>query len=110
MNATGLEEKNYPLAGKKLGNCVVPAFEISGPVTTKLLTEHSVDYIAEIVPDEIETPTAGLPSVTLVKSELVKSGESKVRWRVWKVEKIPSTDGGRMQNKASPDRTRGMLD
>jgi hypothetical protein len=87
LNATGLEEKNYPLTGMSLGNCVVPAFEISGPLTANFLAENGVDYIAEIIPEQRETRIANIPSVTLVKSELVKNGETKVRWRVWKVAK-----------------------
>ena len=87
LNATGLEEKNYPLAGMSLDNCVVPAFEISGPLTANFLVENGVDYIAEITPEQGETRLANIPLVTLVKSEMVKTGETKVRWRVWKVEK-----------------------
>jgi len=87
LNATGLEETNYPLTGMSLGNCVVPAFEISGPLTANFLVENGVDYIAEIIPEQGETRMANIPSVTLVKSEVVKTGETKVRWRVWKVEK-----------------------
>jgi hypothetical protein len=86
LNTTRVEEKNFSLAGKNLENCVVPAFETSTPVTADFLREHHVAIIAEIVPPEKEQEAIPGGTVSLIEDDLVKVGEGKAHWRIWKVE------------------------
>ncbi len=88
MNYTKLEEQNFSLAGKGLGNRVVPAFEVSSPLTREFLQQHNVDFVAEIVSESKEAPAPPLPgSMSLVSTQVVKSGENSVHWRVWRVKR-----------------------
>jgi hypothetical protein len=87
LNFTNLEEKNFALAGRGLTNCVVPGFEVPDVLTLAFLREQHARYVAEIVPAQQTGPPAAEPGTTsLAEDDLVPSGESKVHWRVWKVE------------------------
>jgi hypothetical protein len=86
-------EKNFALAGLELKNCVVPTFELPDQLTSDFLLEHNVDFVAETVTGN-ETPTPPAPGTSLVTTQEVKSGENRVRWLIWKVEK-PSNVGAK---------------
>jgi hypothetical protein len=86
LNKTRVEEKNFSLTGKNLENCVVPAFETSTPLTADFLREHHVAIIAEIVPPEEEQEATPGGRVSLIEDDLVRVGEGKAHWRIWKVE------------------------
>ena len=87
VNYTQLDEKNFALAGSGLQNSVVPAFELPGKLTGDFLRQHNSCFIAEIVSDNEQAPSLVAPgAMSLQSTTVVKSGESSVLWRVWKVE------------------------
>lgn len=89
LNATGQEEENFALAGNGLTNCVVPAFEVPNQLTPDFLREHNVSYVVETAPSsgQASTPLEPVAPMSLLETDTVLSGETKVRWRIWKVEK-----------------------
>jgi hypothetical protein len=93
LNYTRRMEKNFALAGAGLKNCVVPTFELPDQLTSDFLLEHNVDFVAETITGD-ETPTPPAPGTSLVTTQEVKSGENRIRWLIWKVEK-PSNVGAK---------------
>ena len=87
LNASGIEEKNFSLAGKQLTNRVIASFEAPAELTPESLHVSQADYLAEIVPggkySEFSLTSSG---ATVMDDELVPTGEDKIRWRIWKVE------------------------
>ena len=87
LNASGIEEKNFSLAGKQLTNRVIASFEAPAELTPESLHASQADYLAEIVPggkySEFSLTSSG---ATVMDDELVPTGEDKIRWRIWKVE------------------------
>lgn len=99
LNATGLEENNFALSGKGLTNCVVSSFEVPKKLTPEFLSEHNVSFLVEAVQSttETSTPLESL-NISLLETDLIPSGKTKVRWRIWKVRKpellhLGRTDG-----------------
>jgi hypothetical protein len=106
LNRTGIEEKNFALAGSGLTNCVVPAFEAPSTLTREFLLENHVAYVAEIANSNLPSDPnltnesnlngsnlngSNLPSETttglvLLSTAAVQSGEHRIVWRIWKVE------------------------
>ncbi|MGH9515746.1 MAG: hypothetical protein ACRD3P_08725 [Terriglobales bacterium] len=88
LNDTGQEDENFALAGNTLRNCVVPAFEVPNKLTPDFLREHNISFVVETVPSggkgfqQIDPST-----MSLIETDQVLSGETKVRWLVWKVGK-----------------------
>jgi hypothetical protein len=88
LNYTGLDEKNFALAGEKLWNCVVPAFEVHHPLTMDFLRDHHVDFVAEIASaNQAAWPPLQSGALLLIREEDVKSGADNLHWRIWKVER-----------------------
>jgi len=88
LNATGQEEENFALAGNMLSNCVVPAFEVPNKLTPEFLREQNVSFVVDTI-QSTEESSRRLDPITrsLLEMDLVPSGGTNVRWRVWKVEK-----------------------
>lgn len=87
INYTRLDEKNFALAGSGLRNWVVPAFEVPSTLSPDFLRQHNSCFLAEIVSENEPAPSQIAPdALSLQSATAVKSGESNIRWRVWKVE------------------------
>ncbi len=88
LNASGIKEKNFPLAGKHLTNRVIASFEAPPELTPESVRASGADYVLEVVPGGQYPESSLVRSCgSVVDDELVATGESKVRWRIWKVEK-----------------------
>lgn len=88
LNASGSEENNFPLAGAHLTNHVIANFEMPSELTPESLGKTGADYVVEVVPSGNHQETF-LPGsrLILVDDELVATGEDRLRWRIWKVER-----------------------
>jgi hypothetical protein len=83
LNETGNNERNFSLAGARLRNCVVPAFEAPKSLDAQFVRENNISYVAEIVPANGE----GLvfPQFELLRDQVINADEYTVRWRIWQV-------------------------
>jgi hypothetical protein len=88
LNASGLEEKNFPLEGRQLTNYVIPTFELPADLTSLWLQSHRAEYIVDIVPGERYSDATLLDcGAKLIDDELVRSGQARVRWRIWRTQR-----------------------
>ena len=85
LNASGIKEKDFALAGRQLTNRVIPDFEAPSELTAQSLCAIGADYVVEVVPGgrypELSLVNSG---ATVVDDELVATGEDQVRWRIWR--------------------------
>jgi hypothetical protein len=86
LNASGISEKNFQMAGERLTNRVIADFEAPPELNVNSLRASTADYVVEVVPGG-KYPTASLANsgATVIDDELIPMGEDKIRWRIWKV-------------------------
>lgn len=86
LNATGDEERNFALIGRRLSNKLIASFEAPPDPTPEALQAAGAQYVVEIVPGSLY-PQGSLASAgaILIDDEEVPSGEEKVHWRIWKL-------------------------
>jgi hypothetical protein len=88
LNATGIGEKNFALAGRQLTNRVIPDFEAPSELAAQSLCAIGADYVVEVVPGgRYSEPSLVSSGATAMDDELVVTGEDRVRWRIWRVGK-----------------------
>ena len=88
LNASGIGEKNFALAGRQLTNRVIPDFEAPSELTAQSLSATGTDYVVEVVPGgRYSEPSLVSSGATVVDDELVVTGEDQVRWRIWRIGK-----------------------
>jgi hypothetical protein len=95
LNATGLEEKNFALAGSHLTNAVIADFEAPAELTAESLRVAGASYIAEIVPgSRYPAPSFELGAKLInIDDEVVASGETAgLHWRIWQVREAPTRE------------------
>ena len=86
LNASGIGEKNFALAGRQLTNRVIPDFEAPSELTAQSLRGIGADYVVEVVPGgRYPEPSLLSSGATVMDDELVVAGENQVRWRIWRV-------------------------
>jgi hypothetical protein len=91
LDASGIEEKNFPLAGKRLTNRVIANFEAPTKLTAQSLRASGAEYVVEVVPGgKYSEASLASSGATVVDDELVPSGNDQLHWRVWKVSKPTS--------------------
>jgi hypothetical protein len=83
LNETGNNERNFSLAGARLRNCVVPAFEAPKSLDAQFVRENNISYVAEIVPANGEGFV--FPQFELLRDQVINADEYTVRWRIWQV-------------------------
>ena len=96
LNATGDKARNFALIGCRLSNKLIANFEAPPDPTAEALRAVGAQYIVEIHPGGLY-PEGSLASAgaVLIDDEMVPSGEEKVRWRIWKLQKdTHKTSGG----------------
>lgn len=89
LNDTGLPEKDFALAGKRLTNKVVTAFEAPQELTPGFISSRHIDYVVQIRlanDDRENSSPAALPE-TVAGTEVFHSTQAGKVWRVWKVKK-----------------------
>src|SRR5216683_585211 len=88
LNATELQEKNFPLAGKALTNRVIAGFEAPSDLTPESLRATAADFVVETVPGGKYQPASLVNAgAKVVADTTVLAGEDRVHWRIWQVEK-----------------------
>jgi hypothetical protein len=86
LNATGAQERNFELSGRKLTNRVIANFEAPPEATPEALRHSGIEYLAEIVPQGPYSEASLLASgAVVIDDEMVPTGQEKVRWRIWKL-------------------------
>ncbi len=85
LNASGIEEKNFPLAGKELTNRVIASFEAPPELTPESLHASGADYLVEVVPGQYSEYSLSSSGATVMDDELVPTGKDQIRWRISKV-------------------------
>ena len=88
LNDTPLLEKDFALAGKRLTNRVVNAFEAPQELTPEFLRSRNVDYVVRITSanDREDASPAELPK-PVSATEVFRSDQLGQIWRIWRVNK-----------------------
>ena len=86
LNDTLLSEKDFALAGKRLTNKVVTAFEAPQELTPGFVSSRNIDYVVQIrsANDMEDSSPAALPA-SVAGTEVFHSTQPGKVWRVWKV-------------------------
>jgi hypothetical protein len=96
LNATGVQEKNFPLAGKALTNRVIAGFEAPAQLTPEALRATAADFVVEVVPgSKFQTGLPANSGARVVADTTVLAGEDRVHWRIWQVDKQPEEKSAR---------------
>ena len=91
LNASGLSEKNFPLEGAALTNHVITDFEAPSELTPESLRATGADFVAEIVPGgKYSTASLADEGARVMANDVVPSGEERLHWRIWQVQKLPT--------------------
>ena len=88
LNDTRLVEKDFALAGKRLTNQVVTAFEAPRELTPEFISSRSIDYIvqARSAHDMEDSSPSGLPE-SVPGTEVFHDTQFGRVWRIWRVKK-----------------------
>jgi hypothetical protein len=88
LNDTPLLEKDFALAGKRLTNRVVNAFEAPQELTPEFLRSRNIDYVVQITSanDRGDASPAELPK-SVSATEVFRSDQLGQIWRIWRVNK-----------------------
>jgi hypothetical protein len=88
LNATGAQEKNFPLAGKALTNHVIAGFEAPSELTPESLRATAADFVVEVVSgSKYQAASLENAGAKVVADTTVAAGEDRVHWRIWQVDK-----------------------
>jgi hypothetical protein len=86
LNDTLLSEKDFALAGKKLTNKVVTAFEAPKELTPDFISAHHIDYVVQIrSATALEDPSPATLPRSVAGTEVFHATQQGKVWRVWKV-------------------------
>lgn len=90
LNDTLLPEKDFPLAGKRLTNKVVTAFEAPRELTPEFILSRNIDYVVQIGSgsgkEVVNSAPTALPE-SVPATEVFQSAQGGKLWRVWRVKK-----------------------
>jgi hypothetical protein len=88
LNDTLLTEKDFALAGKRLTNKVVTAFEAPQELTPGFISSRNIDYVvqARSANDMGDSSPAALPE-SVPGTEVFHSTQLGRVWRIWRVKK-----------------------
>jgi hypothetical protein len=88
LNDTQLLEKDFALAGNRLTNKVVNAFEAPQELTPEFLSTRHIDYVVQITSanDTQDSSPVALPK-SVAGTEVCRSNQLGQFWRIWRVQK-----------------------
>lgn len=91
LSDTRLIELHFYLAGNRLTNKVVTAFDAPQEITPEFISSHNIEYIVQVTPtDAMEDDSSpwGLPE-PVHATEVFHSTQAGKYWRIWKVRRTP---------------------
>ena len=88
LNCTGMLAEDFPLAGKRLTNRVVAAFEVPAQLTEDYVSSERIDYIVEGIEDSRPgDPACSSVPGSISATRIYESHEFGMTWSIYKVRK-----------------------
>ena len=82
LNDSSVREMDFVLAGSRLSNRVVTAFEAPEVITPDFISSRKIDYIVQVT---TEPGAASSPPAALDVTEVFQSSQLGNLWKIWKV-------------------------